>query len=173
MPSDSLSTNSPSNNKKTTVVGVGDPLLGDRGVGIRIAETLADHNLPPHVQVVDLQAVDERSAKDALIPLFASSDKVILIDTVDTPGKPGTVYRITPTDPQNSSWAKKLTSASTSGIFTAWEEALKSGASPSLTIIAVQPEVVGPSIGLSKKAASAVPKVVQAVMAEVASELSL
>ncbi|MCL4514320.1 MAG: hydrogenase maturation protease [Firmicutes bacterium] len=155
-----------STRKKTTVVGVGDPLLGDRGVGILIAEALADHNLPPHVQVVDA-----RSAGDSLDSLFANSDKVILIDTADTPGEPGTIYRITPANPHDPAWASRLNYASTTGVFAAWEDALKSGASPSLTIIAIKPEVIRPAAGLSKKAASAVPKVVQAVMAEVASEL--
>ena len=37
----------------TLVIGLGNPLRGDDGVGVRVAHLLAKEPLPPNVEVVD------------------------------------------------------------------------------------------------------------------------
>jgi len=96
---------------KTVVVGLGNPILGDDGVGMRVA-----------------RAVQERAADPALDFLGASLgglalaehlegyDRAILIDAIQTRGGvPGAVYRLTlddlPSHNANSAHDTSLKSA--------------------------------------------------------------
>ena len=41
------------NNGKTLVVGVGNVLMGDEGVGVHVVRALETHALPAHVEYLD------------------------------------------------------------------------------------------------------------------------
>lgn len=70
------------------ILGIGNPLMGDDGVGIRAAEMLAEKNLPDGV------TVQEAGLPGWGLPswLEGRSD-VILIDAVEMGGAPGTWKR--------------------------------------------------------------------------------
>jgi hydrogenase maturation protease len=73
---------------KTLVVGLGNPILGDDGIGWKVAEKLQDTGkLPPHVDVVFL-AVGGISLMESLV----GYDKALIIDAITTNQAPvGTV----------------------------------------------------------------------------------
>ena len=77
---------------KTLVVGLGNPILGDDGVGWRIAQELQTRqNLPPDVDVVCL-AVGGISLMESLIGYA----KAIIIDAIVSQRAPlGTIKRFT------------------------------------------------------------------------------
>jgi len=72
------------------VIGVGNPLAHDEGVGIRALERLRRRSLPAGVRVID-------AGTDllAVIPQLAEADRAILIDAVRAGGSPGSIYRLT------------------------------------------------------------------------------
>jgi hydrogenase maturation protease len=74
---------------RTLVVGVGNTLLSDEGVGVVIAKKLMDEKLPAGVEVYDAGC----ALSDVLIG-FDEVEQVIIIDAVRGSGKPGDVYRI-------------------------------------------------------------------------------
>jgi hydrogenase maturation protease len=77
-------------NRRRLVVGLGNTLAGDDGVGPRVAERLgADPRLPADVDVVD-------GGTDllALQPLLREREHVVLVDAVLDPARPGTVLRL-------------------------------------------------------------------------------
>lgn len=73
---------------KTLVVGLGNPILGDDGIGWRVAQKLQDTGkLPPGVDVVYL-AVGGISLMESLV----GYDKALIIDAINTNQVPvGTV----------------------------------------------------------------------------------
>ena len=77
------------NDKKVAVVGVGNILLSDEGIGVHVAHKLQeikqDGELP--VEIID------GGTSPAFFWLVEGFDRLILIDAVRGGGDPGTVYR--------------------------------------------------------------------------------
>ncbi len=73
------------------IVGVGNLLLGDEGVGIHAVRELEKRSLPPYVDVVD-----GGTAGLNLLDLMIGQQRVIIIDAVDGGAQPGTVFRFSP-----------------------------------------------------------------------------
>lgn len=72
------------------VLGLGNILMGDEGVGVRVVETLARrYDLPPEVEVVD----GGTSGMD-LLNAVADRDHLIVADAVNLDAEPGTVVRL-------------------------------------------------------------------------------
>jgi len=72
----------------TLILGIGNPILTDDGVGIKIAQKLKEEN--PELEVAQTSEVGM-----ALLELIAGYDKLIIIDSVKTEqGKPGELYKL-------------------------------------------------------------------------------
>ncbi|WP_174590395.1 hydrogenase maturation protease [Methanocella conradii] len=77
--------------KKVKVLGCGNVLVGDDGIGIRVIEKLQAMELPPDVEVIDAGV-----GGLAILSWIEDADRVIIIDAVQTGNEPpGTVYRFT------------------------------------------------------------------------------
>lgn len=73
---------------KTLILGFGNPILTDDGVGIRIAQKIKEEN-------PDLEVIETSEAGIALIDYVAGYDKLVIIDSVKTEqGKPGELYKL-------------------------------------------------------------------------------
>lgn len=76
--------------KKIAVVGVGNILLGDEGLGVRAVEYLAQRSLPENIQIFD-----GGTALLQLLPALEGFDKIIIVDAVQAGQEPGAIYRFT------------------------------------------------------------------------------
>jgi hydrogenase maturation protease len=75
---------------KTLVVGLGNSILCDDGVGIRVACEIATRIPTPDVDVIDTS-----TAGLDFIDMLADYDRAIIIDAINThSGKPGEIYRL-------------------------------------------------------------------------------
>ena len=75
---------------KTLVLGMGNPILSDDGVGIRVAHEVASQLSSPHVTVVETSA-----AGLSLLDSIVGYDKAIIIDAIQTEkGRAGHIYRM-------------------------------------------------------------------------------
>jgi hydrogenase maturation protease len=75
---------------KSIVLGIGNPIIGDDGVGFRVIEGL--ENDPPPGDV-SLTACDVSGL--AILDLIVDFDEAVLVDAIQTVnGVPGTVYRL-------------------------------------------------------------------------------
>ncbi len=73
------------------VIGVGNILLCDEGVGVHVAQELSRRAALPGVEYLDGGV-----AGAALLSLIEDQEKVVVIDAVDAPLPPGTVIRLLP-----------------------------------------------------------------------------
>jgi len=76
--------------KNTLILGLGNILLKDEGVGVRVAEKINTMPLPPDVEVMDggTKGLD-------LLYYIEGRKKVIVVDAVRAGDVPGTMYRFT------------------------------------------------------------------------------
>ena len=73
------------------VLGCGNTLVGDDGVGIRVIERLQEMKLPENVEIMDAGV-----GGMAILSWIEDTDKVIIVDAVQTGNEPpGTVYQFT------------------------------------------------------------------------------
>jgi hydrogenase maturation protease len=81
------------NNPKITVLGIGNLLLQDEGVGVHLVRRLNDIKLPEGVDLVDGGTSPDISS---LVP--SNIDKLIIVDAAKAGGEPGAVYRFRDSD---------------------------------------------------------------------------
>ncbi len=72
--------------KKTLVLGLGNTLLGDEGVGVRVIERLAAENTPPGVEWMD-----GGTLSFTLAGPIAEADHLIVVDAANLQQRSGTV----------------------------------------------------------------------------------
>ncbi len=79
---------------KITVIGIGNTLMGDDGVGVAVVQ-----NLLPIISTDMLDSVNfviGGTAGIGLLKHFRESDIVIVVDAIDVRAAPGTVFRFAP-----------------------------------------------------------------------------
>ena len=76
--------------KQIIILGVGNLLFTDEGVGVRVAEALQDrYEFPENVKVVDGGTLGMN-----LLGLISDTDHLIVVDAVRNNNEPGTLYRL-------------------------------------------------------------------------------
>lgn len=73
--------------RKVVIVGCGNPLRGDDGVGPRLIRYLWERGLPPHIKLVD----GGTSGVDVVFHM-EGADEVVFVDACCTGEEPGTVF---------------------------------------------------------------------------------
>jgi hydrogenase maturation protease len=79
------------NQKKTLVLGLGNVLMGDEGIGVHVVRALEQRALPAGVE-----CLDGGTGGFTLLEPLQSAGHVILIDAANDGNPPGTVTRTTP-----------------------------------------------------------------------------
>ncbi len=82
------------NSPSIMILGVGNTLFSDDGVGIRVIEKLEkEHEFPDNISVVDGGVLGIN-----LFGVIVNADYLIIVDTVLNNGKPGDIHRLTGKD---------------------------------------------------------------------------
>lgn len=76
--------------RHTVVIGLGNPIMGDDGVGLAALTRLADEFEMPE----DIELVDGGTWGMNLLPLIEDAGRVLLLDAIHKDGAPGTPYRL-------------------------------------------------------------------------------
>jgi hydrogenase maturation protease len=76
--------------KKTLVLGLGNILLSDEGVGVRVVERLQERYTFPS----DVQMLDGGTLGLDLMPYVESADRLLVVDALEMSAAPGTVARL-------------------------------------------------------------------------------
>ncbi|HEV2323378.1 MAG TPA: hydrogenase maturation protease [Terracidiphilus sp.] len=86
-----MAADSISNTKKTLILGLGNVLMGDEGVGVHVVRALEKRPLPPGVE-----CLDGGTGGFVLLEPLQNAARIILIDAAADGNPPGTVTRTTP-----------------------------------------------------------------------------
>ena len=150
---------------KVLVLGVGNPILSDDGVGIHVARELKKRKMPG----VDVEELAASGLE--LLDVVRGYDKVVIIDAIQTTkGKPGELYIL-----EEKDFEKSIHGSSPHGINIATALALGRKLVPSempkeVVFFAVEAEdLVNVSERLTPKVAKALPGIVEKVRKELGS----
>ena len=77
--------------KKTLILGLGNVIMGDEGVGVHVVRALEKHKLPGNVEFLD-----GGTGGFILLEPLQNADHIVLIDAAADGNAPGTVTRTTP-----------------------------------------------------------------------------
>ena len=144
------------------ILGVGNTLMGDDGVGPAAVERLAARGVPAHVRLHDAGL----AASDVLGRLDPD-DPLIVIDAVRAGGPAGAVYQadVDPGAPGAESLPGTAISLHELSVVPALEmEALTGRVFSNVTVFGVEPARVAWGEGLSPAVASALDRLVDAVL---------
>jgi hydrogenase maturation protease len=145
---------------KTLVLGLGNPILSDDGVGIQVAREVANQLNNPQVTVAETSG-----AGLSLLDSIVGYDKVIIIDAIQTKeGNTGQIYRM---GTEDFSLTKHLSSPHQINLVTALElgKMLNLAMPQKITIFAVEAkDVTSFSEKCTPEVEQAIPEVVKMVL---------
>jgi hydrogenase maturation protease len=146
---------------KIVVLGVGNLLMADEGVGVHAIQALAGRDLPPEVELVD----GGTSTLD-LLPHLDKARRVIIIDALKAGGTPGDIYRCRPEDlVGNKEHPMSLHQVDFAQLM---EMAKHMGYDIGPAVIyGVEPMEIGWGMELSPKVAAKIPKLLDLVLEEI------
>lgn len=147
------------------MLGVGNILLRDEGVGVHVIEELSRMDLPQSVKVVD-----GGTEGFALLDVIHEADVLIVIDAVKTGGEPGSVYKFD-LDEFTTALQNFTTSLHQVGLMEVLEVAEILGKRPKTTVIGVEPKTLEIGLGLSPEVQSTVQTVIKTVLDTIAEEI--
>jgi hydrogenase maturation protease len=151
---------------RVLIIGVGNILLRDEGIGVHVAQQLSKYDLPDNVEVID----GGTSGLDVLLS-EEGSYKLVVIDAIRTGKKPGTVYKTKYLAPRFI-WGVPVGQSKISlhqlSLIDALVAAEKMGCLPEeIVIIGVEPAEVDLGLELTEKVARSVPEVIKKVLEEI------
>jgi hydrogenase maturation protease len=145
---------------RIVVIGVGNLLLKDEGVGIHVVQALQERGLP-----ADVKLVDGGTSPD-LIAYTRAGDKLIIVDAAKAGGEPGAVYRFKPEDLADDKAV--LASAHEMGVVDNLRLIKLSGNEPGETvIIGIEPDKIEYGTELSPELQKRLPEIVNIVLKEI------
>jgi hydrogenase maturation protease len=146
------------------VIGLGNPLLGDEGIGNRLVAELASlSERYPEVEFLDLG-----TSGMAVLHALAGRRKAILLDCAFLGEPPGTLRRFTPDEVRSSKSVRGFTMHE-GDLLQFLELARSLGDTPEeIVIFGIEPETVAPGMGLSETLEAKVGEYVEAVRGELA-----
>jgi hydrogenase maturation protease len=144
---------------RIVVIGVGNLLLKDEGIGIHILKVLQEMDLPP-----DIKLIDGGTSPD-LIAYTRAGDKMIIIDAAKAGGQAGAIYRFKPED-----LAKRkgtLTSAHEMGVVENLKLMAMTGNEPrEIIIIGIEPKDINWGTELSPEIQAKLPGIIKVILGE-------
>ncbi len=147
------------------VLGIGNLLLSDEGVGVRVVEALErGFALPPRVE-----ALDGGTSGMELMEVMALRDHLIVVDAVRTGAAPGTVVLLR--DNEVPALFTQKISPHQLGLCDVLMALRLTGEFPRrLTLVGIEPASLAPGIGLTAAIERAIPPALAQVLALLAQE---
>jgi hydrogenase maturation protease len=143
------------------VLGIGNILLHDEGIGVYVVEQMQKGGVGDYVELLD-----GGTAGADLLDHICDRQKVIVVDAVDVDIEPGTILRFT-SDDLASNTGQSI-SLHEFGIADTLAMARRLNCAPQeVIIIGIKPKDVTAGLGLSDEIAGIVPRIIECVSAEI------
>lgn len=145
---------------RTLVLGIGNVLMGDEGVGVEVVRRLQDLALPDGVE-----CLDGGTGSFALLEPMGRASRIVLVDAAADEGAPGTIRRLMPRFSRD--YPRSLT-AHDIGLKDLLDAFHLLGDPPEVVLFAISVSPPAePKLELSEPVAAAVPEAVRLVLREV------
>lgn len=139
-----------------TILGFGNPLLKDDGIGLHVVRELQKGGLPPGVD-----AVEAGGSFYQYWDAFAQSKYIIAVDALMGGGPPGTVYLLGPGE---------IAREKEAGLFRHEDDFLSAldmmpyfGIRPEVSIVGVEPKEIAYSLELSPEISEKMPAIIKII----------
>lgn len=147
------------------VLGVGNDMMGDEGIGARVARQLNNKYVFPE----EVEVVDGGVGGMSLLPLIRTADEILIVDAVDASAEPGSIFMFDCQELEVDE-APKLSMHDT-GIIEVIRTAALMHEGLCATIIGVQPKQMDEfGAGLSKPVAATISRVIEIIIELLASK---
>ena len=144
---------------KVLILGIGNILLKDDGVGVHIIKQLHHDNV--FISDENIELVDGGTAGFDLLPVIQNRDYIILIDAIELQQPPGSIFHFPLTELQSK---LPVDSAHDVNITELFRQLELYGETPVVELIGIVPEDVTTfAMELSESVAVAIPKVVEMI----------
>ena len=145
-------------NNKIVVIGIGNLLLMDEGIGVHTINELEKHDLPRSVEIYD-----GGTGGFKLIDLMQGAARVIFIDAVETGKAPGTVTTFSSED-VHSIYNKKKYSLHNTDLMEVIKMTELLDNPPKIDIVGIQPKTINYGTTLSKELADSMSNIINTVL---------
>jgi hydrogenase maturation protease len=142
---------------RNLVLGLGNLLLADEGVGVHVALRLLEERRRDDSVVLDVG----NALLDAM-PAIAAAERVIVVDAMKGGGPPGTVYRLSLDECANANAIASVHGFDLTSVL----HMVGRDEAPEVVVIGIEPELISWSTELSEPVADAMPDVLAAVQRE-------
>ena len=146
---------------KIMVMGVGNILLSDEGLGVRFLDELAKMPLPENVELLE-----GGTAGLELVHLVQEVDFLIIVDAVNAKAEPGALFRFHPDDIQVFP-EKYEVSFHQIGIVEVLTMANVLGKAPQTLIFGIQPKSLAWGMDISPEIEALFPRLAEFVLREI------
>jgi len=144
----------------TVIIGIGNLILKDEGIGVHVIRELEGRELPPGVEVMD-----GGTATMELLGIIQEAERIIVVDALRAGGEPGTIYRVLPEDLMSETG--RPLSLHQVGLLEVLGMAEQLGGHGKVVIIGVEPKEISWGTELTVEVEAKVPRVIEAVLEEV------
>jgi hydrogenase maturation protease len=141
------------------ILGVGNILKKDDGVGVHIVQSLLERrsSLPGNISIID-----GGTAGFDLIGEMSEWEKIIIVDALKASDKPGSVYRFKPEQVRTRTMSLSLHEGGIMGVI---REMRFLGHNPDIEFVGVVPEDVDTlEIGMSEAVRESIPRAIEVIL---------
>jgi len=150
------------NNKKIIVLGVGNELLSDEGIGVHVIKALQKESSLP----LEVEVMEGGTDGFGLINIIIETDRLIVIDSIKGGCEPGTLYKFDIEDTPGTPDLFK-TSGQQIGILEVINLSSLIGKTPKTTVIGIEPRSVATGMEFSQEVRAKIPRVIELVKEEI------
>lgn len=146
--------------KDTVIIGIGNILLQDDGVGVHVIKQLENEKLPSTIELVD----GGTSTLD-MLGFFLDYKKVIVVDCLRAGLEPGTIYKIKPEDIK--SYKKENLSIHDVQILDVVRMANMMNKYPQVIIFGIEPEKIAVGLEMTQTMVTKIPEIIYNIKKEI------
>jgi hydrogenase maturation protease len=142
---------------QTLVLGLGNELLGDEGVGVHAARQLQNEFLSEEIKVLEVG-----TAILDVLPDIENAGRIVVLDAMKDGRPPGTVYKTLLDDCSGSTCIASMHGFDIFRVMSLTERSDR----PPITVFGIEPELIDWSLSLSAPVAESLPYLIKAVLEE-------
>ncbi|MCM8823339.1 MAG: hydrogenase maturation protease [Candidatus Omnitrophica bacterium] len=150
--------------KDILIIGCGNILLGDEGIGVWVIRELMKmkRKLPPNIELLD-----GGTKGLELVYYIEEAERVFIIDAVRTDGEGGEIYRFTPSSYEEKIYALGKFSSHDFGLKEIFNIMRQLKIEREIIIFGIEPYEIKLNMSLSRRMRKKIPKIIGVILEEV------